>query len=117
MTRTELTCDFDPAMVVLSFLVAYVGSYMAISLLEQLRLYQVNIMDAEIVAKANETESSSRSQASDEESGSQAGEVIVGKKQRFLFNSKEGMKFAILVSCFEFDLLIVVNVSDYGIIS
>lgn len=100
----ELRMVFDPAMVVLSILVAYVGSYMSISLLEQLRLYQINVMDAEIMENAeaasveeNSLNGTQKSFSTRSVDSNNSDNVIVGKK-RYLFNSKEGMKFAILVS-------------------
>lgn len=101
MSREELRCVMDPAMVLLSILMAYIGSYMAISLLEQLRLYQVNIMDADLIQSLTETDDKSSDKNSIDDNtntniNTKSNEVAVGKT--YLFNSKAQMKFAILVS-------------------
>ena len=98
MPREEIKMIMDPAMVLLSALMSYIGSYMAISLLEQLRLYQVNVMDAEMILQQNaEQQADIEEQNSQRSSDTNNSDISVSKK-KYLFGSKEVLKFSIVVS-------------------
>lgn len=89
----DLHSDFDPYMVLLSFIIAYVGSYLAISLAEQYRVFRSNMIIVEQLGTEDE-EMSERSNGSSEQ------EFQVGKKGRFLLSSKSGLEFLMLVRLF-----------------
>lgn len=100
MSGAEIKGIFNPYMVLLSIIIAYVGSYLAISLSEQYRVFRSNLLVIEQLGGDLEEEMSERSTGSDQD-------FTVGKKGRFLISNKAGLEFLMLVSRRKQNLILV----------
>jgi hypothetical protein len=93
--RIELTPGYDNNLVFLSVLIAFVGSYMCISLVEQLRLLTVTIFDAR--KKGGRYEETTKSSEDSKLHSSDSAEVVV-KSLKQVYSSKILLSYTILVS-------------------
>lgn len=93
--RIELKAVYDNNLVFLSVLIAFVGSYMCISLVEQLRLLTVTIYDAR--KKGGRIDESTKSSEDSRVSSGNSAEVVV-KSLKQVYSSKIALSYTILVS-------------------